>query len=342
MASLPPLSVVVTGAAGAIGYSLMPMIASGQMFGEGRKIDLRLLEIPAALDRLQGTVMEIDDGAFNLAKLTATADVEVAFKDVDIAIFVGGFPRKAGMERKDIQINARIFVSQAKALEDFAKKTVKVLVVANPANTNCLSLMIGAPSIPRENFSCLSRLDLNRSRSQLCQKYRELHPESDVTAGEIVNAMVWGNHSSTQYPDVSHCVIQTAEGPVKARDAFDDAWLDGDFMSSVQKRGGAIIKARGASSAMSAANAACNHMRDWIVGTDECVSMGVCSDGNPYGIPEGLIYSFPVTCEDGKWKIVPGLPIDDRSKGLMLASAAELVKERDSVNEMLSAPAAAE
>eukprot|EP00889_Picochlorum_renovo_P002679 jgi/Picre1/29709/NNA_005092.t1 len=288
--------IVVTGAAGQIGYAICPQIA-------------------------RGVKMELIDSAFPLlTDVIATTDPEVAFKDADYAILVGGFPRKAGMERKDVMSkNVAIYKGQASALERLAKKDVKVVVVANPANTNALILKEHAPSIPPENITCMTRLDHNRAMGQLSVR-------SGVHISKVKNTIIWGNHSSTQYPDVNHATIDGAP----ARDVIkDDAWLDGEFITTVQQRGAAIIKARGLSSALSAGSSACDHLRDWVLGTPEgtWVSMGVLSDGS-YGAPKDIMYSFPCTCKDGKWSIVQGLTINDASAEKMKITGDELVEEK--------------
>lgn len=265
--------------------------------------------------------MELIDSAFPLlSDVIATTDPEVAFKDADYAILVGGFPRKAGMERKDVMSkNVAIYKGQASALERLAKKDVKVVVVANPANTNALILKEHAPSIPPENITCMTRLDHNRAMGQLSVR-------SGVHISKVKNTIIWGNHSSTQYPDVNHATIDVAP----ARDVIqDDAWLDGEFITTVQQRGAAIIKARGLSSALSAGSSACDHLRDWVLGTPEgtWVSMGVLSDGS-YGAPKDIMYSFPCTCKDGKWSIVQGLTINDASAEKMKVTGEELVEEK--------------
>jgi len=320
-----PIKVLVTGAAGQIGYALVPMIARGIMLGAEQPVILHMLDIPPAAEALEGVRMELIDSAFPLLRgIVATTDVEAACSGVNVAVMVGGFPRKEGMERKDVMSkNVSIYKSQASALEAHAAPGVKVLVIANPANTNALILKEFAPSIPAENITALTRLDHNRALGQIAER-------TNVPVSSVKNAIIWGNHSSTQYPDVNHAVITTAEGDKPVRSLVqDDAWLDGDFLKTVQQRGAAIIKARKASSALSAASSACDHIRDWVLGTPEgtFVSMGVYSDGS-YAVPEGLIYSFPVTCKDGKWSIVQGLPIDQRSREKMDITSQELVEEK--------------
>jgi len=315
-----PLKVVVTGAAGQIGYSILYMIASGAVFGS-RKVILHLLDITPCMGTVGGVVMELHDCAFpTLAGVVPTDDPAVAFNDVDAAFLIGAFPRKEGMERKDLlAANIKIFKAQGAALDQHAKKSVKVLVVGNPANTNALICSKYAPSIPKENFSAMTRLDQNRAKSQIAAKL-------NVNAQEVKNVIIWGNHSSTQFPDAKHA---TVGGKPVPEALGDDNWLQGDFVSTVQKRGAAVIAARKLSSAMSAANAACDHMRDWFSGTaaGEFTSMGVFSDGS-YSVPEGIMYSYPVTITDGKWSIKQDLPIDDFAKSKMAATADELVSER--------------
>ncbi|KAI5063836.1 hypothetical protein GOP47_0021123 [Adiantum capillus-veneris] len=320
-----PVRVLVTGAAGQIGYALVPMIARGVMLGPDQPIILHMLDIPPAAEALNGVKMELVDAAFPLLKgVVATTDVVEACKGVNIAIMVGGFPRKEGMERKDVMSkNVSIYKSQASALEEHAAKDLKVLVVANPANTNALILKEFAPSIPEKNITCLTRLDHNRALGQIAERL-------GAQVSSVKNVIIWGNHSSTQYPDVSHAVVATEHGeePV-TKLVGDDAWLRGDFISTVQQRGAAIIKARKLSSALSAASSACDHIRDWVLGTPKgtWVSMGVYSDGS-YDVPPGLIYSYPVTCENGNWSIVQGLSVDDFSRKKLVATADELTEEK--------------
>ncbi|XP_066552932.1 malate dehydrogenase 1Ab, NAD (soluble) [Amia ocellicauda] len=328
-----PIKVLVTGAAGQIAYSLLYSIAKGDVFGKDQALILVLLDIPPMLPVLDGVVMELQDCALPLLREVIPTDKEeVAFKDLDAAVLVGSMPRKEGMERKDLlKANVNIFKSQGGALEKYAKKTVKVLVVGNPANTNCLIASKSAPSIPKENFSCLTRLDHNRARSQVAMRV-------GVSADNVKDVIIWGNHSSTQYPDVHHAKVSIKGKEISAYDAVkDDAWLKGDFISTVQQRGAAVIKARKLSSAMSAAKAICDHMRDIWFGTleGEFISMGVYSSGNSYGVPDDLIYSFPVTIKDKTWKIVEGLSINDFSRGKMDATAEELVEERDTAVSFL-------
>ncbi|KAI3863275.1 hypothetical protein MKW92_036449 [Papaver armeniacum] len=320
-----PVRVLVTGAAGQIGYALVPMIARGVMLGTDQPVILHMLDIPPAAEALNGVRMELVDAAFPLLKgVVATTDVVEACKGVNIAVMVGGFPRKEGMERKDVMSkNVSIYKSQASALEAHAAANCKVLVVANPANTNALILKEFAPSIPEKNISCLTRLDHNRALGQVSERL-------SVQVSDVKNVIIWGNHSSTQYPDVTHATVKTSAGEKVVKELVaDDAWLNGEFISTVQQRGAAIIKARKFSSALSAASSACDHIRDWVVGTPEgtWVSMGVYSDGS-YDVPAGLIYSFPVTCKNGEWSIVQGLSIDEFSRNKLNKTAEELSEEK--------------
>jgi len=320
-----PVRVTVTGAAGQIGYSIVFRIASGQLLGPDQPVDLRLLEISPAMGALEGVAMELIDCAFPLlAGLDLHDHPADAFDGTNVALLVGSRPRSKGMERAELlSANGEIFTVQGKALNDVAAPDVKVLVVGNPANTNCLIAMNNAPDIPRERFTSMMRLDHNRAIAQLATKLA-------VPVTDVSRMGVWGNHSPTMYPNLVHAQV----GGSRAADVVDDqAWIEGDFLPNVGKRGAAIIEARGASSAASAANAAIDHMRDWVAGTDgEWVSMGVASDGS-YGIPEGLISGFPCTCSGGEWSIVEGLEIDDFSRRMIDASVAELVGERDTVAE---------
>uniref|UniRef100_A0A672GT42 Malate dehydrogenase n=1 Tax=Salarias fasciatus TaxID=181472 RepID=A0A672GT42_SALFA len=309
-------------------------IAKGDVFGKDQPIILVLLDIPPMMTVLDGVVMELQDCALPLLKEVIPTDKEeVAFKDLDVAILVGSMPRRDGMERKDLlKANVAIFKSQGAALDKYAKKTVKVLVVGNPANTNCLIAAKSAPSIPKENFSCLTRLDHNRARSQVAMR-------CGVPASHVKNVIIWGNHSSTQYPDVHHCKVNMSGSELACFDAVkDDKWLTGEFISTVQQRGAAVIKARKLSSAMSAAKAICDHMRDIWSGTaeGEFISMGVYSTGNSYGVAEDLIYSFPVEIKNKTWKIVDGLTINKFSQEKMDATAAELIEERDTAVSYLA------
>lgn len=325
----PPINVTVTGAAGNICYSILFMIAQGNMLGPDQPINLTLLDIPQAEKAMEGVVMEINDCAFPLiASMKATSDYKEAFTGCQIALLVGAMPRKKGMDRKDLlKANAKIFVGQGQAIDKYADRNVKVCVVGNPANTNALITMKNAPSIPRENFTALTRLDQNRAASQLATRL-------GVPVAKINNPIIWGNHSKTQYPDVNFATVNDVPFPTNTtairKAVNNDEWLDGDFMKTVQSRGAAIIQARGKSSAASAAKSAVDHVRDWILGTEDgrVVSMGVISDGNPYGVAEDIIYSFPVKCEYGQWKIIGGLNIDDRSKKLMKITEDELLGEK--------------
>jgi malate dehydrogenase len=322
-----PVRVTVTGAAGQIGYALLFRIASGAMLGEDQPVILQLLDITPALDALEGVKMELDDCAFPLlAGVVCTDDPEVGFKDADYALLVGARPRGPGMERKDLlEANAAIFSVQGKAIDNVASKDIKVLVVGNPANTNALITQRNAPSIPKENFTAMMRLDHNRAKSQLAAKTGK-----DVS--DVKNMIVWGNHSATQYPDLS----KTTVAGTPALDLVEQDWYENDYIPTVAQRGAAIIKARGASSAASAANAAIDHVRNWALGTEEgdYVSMGIYSDGS-YGVAEGLIYSFPCTCKDGEWTIVQGLEISEFSQARMNATEQELTEERDAVSHLL-------
>lgn len=322
-----PVRVAVTGAAGQIGYSLLFRIASGGMLGPEQPVILQMLEITPALAALEGVAMELDDCAFPLlTEMVRTDDAEEAFAEADIALLVGAMPRKAGMERADLlEANGKIFTGQGAALASSAKPDVRVLVVGNPANTNALIAMNNAEGMNPANFTAMTRLDHNRAISQLAQKLGK-----PVTS--IKKMTIWGNHSTTQYPDLFHCEV---DGEI-AYDLVDDHdWVDGEFIPTVAKRGAAIIEARGASSAASAANAAIDHMRSWVHGTPEgdWVSMGVRSDGS-YGVPEGLMSSFPCVARHGKWEIVRGLEIDDYSRSKIDATVAELESEREAVRDL--------
>lgn len=322
-----PVRVAVTGAAGQISYSLLFRIAAGDMLGKDQPVILQLLEITPALDALKGVAMELDDCAFPLlAGMVTTDDPNVAFKDADYALLVGARPRGPGMERKDLlEANAAIFSVQGKAINDHASRGIKVLVVGNPANTNALIAQRNAPDIDPRQFTAMTRLDHNRALTQLGQKI-------GVSINDITKMTIWGNHSSTQYPDLHHTLAK-GEGAIGQ---IDQDWYKGTFIPDVQQRGAAIIKARGASSAASAANAAIFHMRDWALGTAEgdWASMGVYSDGS-YGIEEGLIYSFPCVCKDGDWSIVQGLDINEFSREKMTATEDELKEERNAVKSLL-------
>jgi len=323
-----PVRVAVTGAAGQIGYALLFRIASGQMLGEDQPIVLQLLEIPEAVGALEGVRMELDDGAFPLlAGVVCTDDAARAFDGANYALLVGAMPRKEGMERADLlEANGRIFTAQGQALSAAAADDVRVLVVGNPANTNALIAQQNAPDIPAERFTAMTRLDHNRALAQLAAK-------AEVPVSEVVNMTIWGNHSASQYPDVFHA--QVAGKPAWEVIGEDRSWLEGEFIPTVQQRGAAVIKARGLSSAASAAHAAIGHVRSWVLDTppDEWVSMAVPSDGS-YGVAEGLISSFPCTCQGGAYEIVPGLEIDPYSRERIDASVAELAAERDTVREL--------
>jgi len=324
---MKPQQVTITGAAGQIGYQLAFRIASGQLLGADRPIVLRLLEIPQALGALQGVVMELQDCAFPLLHdIVASDDVNVAFEQANYALLVGARPRSAGMERSDLLLgNARIFSAQGRAINEHADHDVRVLVVGNPANTNALIAAANAPDLDRRQFTAMTRLDHNRALGLLAAKTGER-----VT--RIRRMSVWGNHSATQYPDVSHTTVSGRA----ARALVDDGWIRDTFIPTVQQRGAAIIKARGASSAASAASAALDHVRDWALGTAEgdWISMAVAADGS-YGIEDGVIYSFPVTCRGGDYRIVDGLEIDDFSRERMDASDRELREEREAVRDLL-------
>ena len=322
-----PVRVTITGAAGQIGYQLAFRIASGQMLGSDQPVILQLLEIPPALPALHGVVMELDDCAFpTLAGIVATDDPDVAFKDSDYALLVGARPRGPGMERKDLlEANAAIFSVQGKAINDHASRDIRVLVVGNPANTNALIASSNAPDIDTGNFTAMTRLDHNRAMAQLAAK-------TGSHVNDISRMTIWGNHSATQYPDINHASV----GDSKAADLVDRDWLAEEFIPVVQQRGAAIIKARGASSAASAASAAIDHMRDWALGTpgDDWVSMAIPADGS-YGIEPGIIYSYPVRCNGGQYEIVQNLEIDDFSRARMDDTEKELREERAAIEELL-------
>ncbi len=322
-----PVRVTITGSAGQIGYQLAFRIASGQMLGGDQPVILQLLEITPALQALQGVVMELEDCAFDtLTGLVATDDANIAFKDSDYALLVGARPRGPGMERKDLlEANAQIFSVQGKAMNDHANHDIKVLVVGNPANTNALITSSNAPAIDPANITAMTRLDHNRAAAQLATK-------TGTHASDIKQMTIWGNHSATQYPDIHHATVagQAAVGLV------DEAWLTDEFIPTVQQRGAAIIKARGASSAASAASAAIDHVHDWFAGTpsDDWVSMGIPADGS-YGIEPGVIYSYPVRCSNGEYEIVQGLGVSDFSRERMDATDSELREERAAIDELL-------
>ena len=320
-----PVRVAVTGAAGQIGYSLLFRIASGEMLGKDQPVILQMLEITPALGALDGVAMELNDCAFPLlAGMVKTDDANVAFADADYGLLVGAMPRKDGMERADLlEANGGIFGPQGKAINDNASKDVKILVVGNPANTNALIAQAAAPDLDPKQFNAMMRLDHNRAMTQVAEK-------TGTTVNDVTNMTIWGNHSATQYPDIFNAKVA---GENAAAKIDDQEWLENDFIPTVQKRGAAIIKARGLSSAASAANAAIDHMHDWALGTPEgdWVSMGIPSDGS-YGVPEGIISSFPCTVTNGEYEIVQGLDISDFSRGRIDASTAELVAERDTVS----------
>ena len=322
-----PVTVTITGAAGHIGYALAFRVASGQMLGPDQPVNLHLLEITPALPSLGGVVMELSDCAFpTLNRIVASDDAKTAFKDCDYALLVGARPRGPGMERKDLLLaNAQIFSAQGRALDEAASRDVRVLVVGNPANTNALIAASNAPGIERRNFTAMTRLDHNRSLGQLAEKTGK-----HTTA--IRRMIVWGNHSATQYPDIAHCTI----GGKPARSLIDTQWYREQFIPLIQQRGAAIIKARGSSSAASAASAAIDHMHDWALGTPDgdWVSMAVPADGS-YGIGEGVMYSYPVTCKGGRYEIVQGLSVDEFGRGRMDATHRELLEERDGVKELI-------
>jgi malate dehydrogenase len=322
-----PVRVTITGAAGQIGYQLAFRIASGQMLGADQPVILQLLEIPPALPALHGVVMELDDCAFStLAGIVATDDPNVAFKDSDYALLVGARPRGPGMERKDLlEANAAIFSVQGKAMNDNASKDIRVLVVGNPANTNALIALSNAPDINPRNFTSMTRLDHNRASAQLAAK-------TGKHVNDVQRMTIWGNHSATQYPDIYH----TSVDGTPALDLVDQTWLVDEFIPVVQQRGAAIIKARGASSAASAASAAIDHMRDWVLGSPDgdWVSMGIPADGS-YGIEPGVVYSYPVRCRGGDYEIVQDLPISEFSRKRMDATEVELREERAAIEELL-------
>jgi malate dehydrogenase len=322
-----PVTVTITGAAGNIGYALAFRVASGQMLGADQPVNLNLLEIPAAGAAVQGVVMELNDCAFpTLNKVSATSDAGVAFKDCNFAMLVGARPRGPGMERKDLLLeNAKIFSAQGKALDAAASRDVRVLVVGNPANTNSLIAQRNAPSLPPNRFTAMTRLDHNRGLAQVTEK-------TGAPLADVKKVIIWGNHSATQYPDLHHATVAGKA----ALSVVDPVWFKDAFIPTVQQRGAAIIKARGTSSAASAAAAALDHIHDWMLGTPagDWVSMAVASDGS-YGIPEGVIYSYPVTCKNGEYTIVQGLSISDFSREKMQATHRELLEERDGVKDLL-------
>ncbi len=323
----PPVRVAVTGAAGQISYGTLFRIAAGEMLGRDQPVILQLLEITPALDALKGVVMELEDCAFPLLHdVVATDDAEEGFGDADYALLIGAKPRGPGMERKDLlQENAKIFTGQGRALNAAASRKVKVLVVGNPANTNALIAQSNAPDLDAKRFTAMTRLDHNRAIAQLASR-------TGSHASKVGKMIIWGNHSATQYPDIHHATVDGAA----ALDKVDMSWVENDFIPTVQQRGAAVIKARGASSAASAGSAAMDHMRSWALGTPEgdWVSMAVPSDGS-YGIEEGVIYSFPCTCRDGRYEIVQGLDINDFSRERMDATDRELREEREAIKDLL-------
>ena len=322
-----PINVTITGAAGQIGYALAFRVASGAMLGPDQPVNLRLLEVTPALGALQGVVMELSDCAFpTLNSVTASDDAKVAFKDSGVALLVGARPRGPGMERKDLLLaNAQIFSAQGRAINEVARRDIKVLVVGNPANTNALIASRNAKDIDPKCFTAMTRLDHNRALAQLAEK-------TGTHVNDIKRAIIWGNHSATQYPDLHHATVNGKA----ALSLVDQAWYADTFIPTVQQRGAAIIKARGASSAASAASAAIDHVRTWVLGTaaGDWVSMGIPSDGS-YGIPEGVIYSYPVTTANGEYKIVQGLEINEFSRARMKATEQELLEERDGVKDLI-------
>lgn len=322
-----PVRITITGAAGQIGYQLAFRVASGQMLGTDQPVILQLLEIPPALPALQGVVMELDDCAFStLAGVIATDDPNIAFKDSDFALLVGARPRGPGMERKDLlEANAQIFSVQGKAINDHASRDIHVLVVGNPANTNALIANCNAPDISPRNFTAMTRLDHNRASAQLAQK-------TGKHVSNVSRLTIWGNHSATQYPDIHHATVDGTD----ATSLVDQDWLENEFIPVVQQRGAVIIKARGASSAASAASAAIDHMHDWVLGTDGdgWVSMAIPADGS-YGIEPGIVYSYPVRCRDGGYEIVQDLSINEFSRSRMDATETELREERAAIESLL-------
>ncbi|GAA3898339.1 malate dehydrogenase [Halomonas cibimaris] len=320
-----PVRIAITGGAGQISYSLIFRIAAGDMLGPDQPVILQLLEIPQAMEALNGVVMELNDCAFPLVHdIVASDDANVAFKDADFALLVGSRPRGPGMERKDLlEANAAIFSAQGRALNDYASRDVKVLVVGNPANTNALIASCNAPDLDAGQFTAMTRLDHNRALTQLAQ-------QTGKHVNDVENLIIWGNHSATQYPDIAQCQVDGKP----ALELVERDWYENDFIPTVQQRGAAIIKARGASSAASAASAAIDHMRDWALGCDAVVSMAVPADGS-YGIEEGIIYSFPVRCQGGHYAIVQGFDIDAFSREKMQATENELREERSAVAHLL-------
>jgi len=324
-----PVIVTVTGAAGNIAYSLLWMIGQGKLLGDDQPIELRLLDIPQMEKSVAGVVMELKDSAFPvITKLIGTSDYKTAFDKVDIALLVGARPRGPGMQRKDLlSANGAIFAGQGKALNQYASRSVKVCVVGNPANTNALIASQNAPDLPKSAFTAMTRLDQNRAHAQIADRI-------GAHVSQVKNVIIWGNHSKTQYPDCNHGVVADfpragCVTPIRSA-VNDNKWIDGEFLSTVQDRGAAIIAARSKSSAASAASSCVDHVRTWWSGTapGEYVSMGVYSDGKSYGVPEGIVFSFPCVCKNGKWEIVQGLPIDDASQKLIDATTKELLEEK--------------
>lgn len=322
-----PKRIVISGAAGQIGYAMLFRIAQGELLGDDQPVILHLLEVPGAIEALKGVKMELDDCAFPLLDdMVVTSNLEIAFRDVDYAFLVGAKPRGPGMERKDLILdNGQIFAPQGKAINEHASRDIKVLVVGNPANTNCLIAMSHAPDIDPRQFTAMTRLDQNRAESLLAH-------QCDVSVNQIRHVAIWGNHSSTQYPDITHATV----GQQSALDLVNQDWIQEQFIPTVQQRGAAIIKARNASSAGSAASAALDHMRSWVRGskTNDWCSMAIPSDGS-YGISEGIIYSFPVTCENGDYQIIQGLDINEFSQARMTISEKELFEERNAIQHLL-------
>ncbi|KAL3316135.1 hypothetical protein Ciccas_005218 [Cichlidogyrus casuarinus] len=326
--------ILITGAAGQIAYSLVFMVAKGDMFGKDQKLVIHLLDIPPMLPKLAGVEMELQDCGFPLVeKVVVTDDLKEAFCDIDVALMVGSMPRKEGMERSDLlKMNIGIFKTQGQALDQYAKKTVKVLVVGNPANTNAWAMSHFAPSIPKENFSALTRLDFNRAIGKLAV-------DCNVSCEKIKNPIIWGNHSLSQFPDVTNATVDTETGTKSVYEIIkNDNYLKNEFVQIIQKRGGEVIKARGASSALSAAKAITDHMHDWWCGTKPGihVSMSVICDENPYGVPKNLMFSYPVTIANKKWTVVPNLKHDDWAKTLMDKTTNELIEERDTASQFLN------
>ncbi|CAK4143605.1 unnamed protein product [Aphanomyces euteiches] len=326
------LNVVVSGAAGQVAYAFLPLLCSGRVLGPEQRIHLRLLDIPQSVEIMGGVVMELNDCAFNLVDdIVPTTDPSVAFENADIAILLGGFPRKQGMERKElIAKNGSIFRTQGEAIELYARRTIKVLVVANPGNTNCLITMKHAPSIPKENFTALTRLDHERMRSLLVKRIHSTPEHREISSAHVRNCVIWGNHSNTQVPDANHVVIHAPDGSLSPLADYlqDPEWIDNELRPLVQNRGAAIIQARKLSSAMSVGAAIAGHMNDWLFGSSELVSMGILSTGNRYGVPDDLIYSFPIKClGNGKYEIA-NVAVAPSIAKLMQVTADELEGEK--------------